>query len=155
MTLSTPGHELPADVARRVVDANAYLTLATADHSGRPWATPVWYAALDCDEFLWVSRPDARHSRNISATPAVGIVIFDSTAPVGGVDAVYVEAAAEEVSAEERVAAVAVYSRRSEARGIRAWQETDVAGPAPHRLYRARASLVYVLADGDRRIPVT
>lgn len=154
-TLPISGHELPADVARWVVDANAYLTLATADHSGRPWATPVWYAALDCDEFFWVSRPDARHSRNLSATPRGRhrhLRLHGSRQRrcrrVRG-------SRGEEVNAEERAAAVAVYSRRAEARDIRGWRESDVAAPAPHRLYRARASRVYVLTDGDRRIPVT
>jgi hypothetical protein len=26
--------------ARRIVDANMYMTLATADDDGRPWASP-------------------------------------------------------------------------------------------------------------------
>ena len=30
--------------ARRIIDANSYMTLATADADGRPWATPVWFA---------------------------------------------------------------------------------------------------------------
>jgi predicted pyridoxine 5'-phosphate oxidase superfamily flavin-nucleotide-binding protein len=32
------------DVARSIVDSNRYMTLATADESGRPWASPVWFA---------------------------------------------------------------------------------------------------------------
>jgi hypothetical protein len=108
-----------------------------------------------CDEFFWVSRPDTRHSENIRTTPTVGIVIFNSTAPVNGVSAVYVEAMAEEVKAEELAAAVAIFSKRSEALDIRAWKESDVSGAAPHRLYRARASRVYILTEGDRRTPIT
>lgn len=45
-----------------IVEANAFMTLATADADGLPWATPVWFAHVDCAEFLWVSRPEARHS---------------------------------------------------------------------------------------------
>lgn len=37
-------HDLGA-IARAIVDSNAYMTLATADETGRPWASPVWYAA--------------------------------------------------------------------------------------------------------------
>ena len=33
-----------AILAREIIDANQYLTLATADGDGRPWAAPVWYA---------------------------------------------------------------------------------------------------------------
>jgi pyridoxine/pyridoxamine 5'-phosphate oxidase len=147
--------EPPADLACRVVAASVYLTLATADDSGRPWATPVWYADRDCDEFVWVSRPDARHSQNIAARPEVGIVIFDSTVPVGGAAAVYVEAEAEEVGPDDREDALAVFNERSEAQDLRLWRESDVVAPAPHRLYRATATQVYVLDDRDRRIPVT
>jgi nitroimidazol reductase NimA-like FMN-containing flavoprotein (pyridoxamine 5'-phosphate oxidase superfamily) len=142
-------------MARRILAANDYLILATADGDGRPWATPVWYAPVDCDEFFWVSRPDARHSRNIAVRPAVAIAIFDSTVPIGGATAVYVEAVAGEVDAADRAAALAVFSGRLEQRGSAAWPETDVTAPAPLRLYRARASQVYVLGDGDRRVAVT
>jgi hypothetical protein len=36
-------HDLGA-IARDIVDASAYMTLATADEAGQPWASPVWYA---------------------------------------------------------------------------------------------------------------
>ncbi len=156
-SLPTAEPESPADAARRLIEANSYMTLATADSAGRPWATPVWFAhaAVDGDEFVWVSRPGARHSQNIAGRPAVAIAIFDSTVPLGGAAAVYVEAVASEVAADERAAALAVYNERSVARDIRPWQEADVTGFAPHRLYRARASAVFVLDDRDQRIPVS
>jgi hypothetical protein len=65
-------------------------------------------------DFLWVSRPDARHSRNLAGRPELAIVIFDSTVPVGGAEAVYLEALAEELSGAERERAIAAFSRRSE-----------------------------------------
>lgn len=71
------------------MDSNAYMTLATADEAGRPWASPVWYAPEGYEEVFWVSSPEARHSRNIAARPGVAVVIFDSTAPVGTGQAVF------------------------------------------------------------------
>jgi nitroimidazol reductase NimA-like FMN-containing flavoprotein (pyridoxamine 5'-phosphate oxidase superfamily) len=68
-------------IAQDVIDRNRYLTLATADQTGQPWASPVWYAHTGYKEFFWVSSPDARHSRNIAARPQVSIVIFDSSLP--------------------------------------------------------------------------
>jgi predicted pyridoxine 5'-phosphate oxidase superfamily flavin-nucleotide-binding protein len=50
----------PADlqsVVKAIVDANQYLTLATADEDGQPWASPVWFASTDYREFFWVSSP--------------------------------------------------------------------------------------------------
>src|SRR3954471_12644975 len=88
-------------VARRIVAANMYMTIATADADGRPWISPVWFAPSSETEFLWVSSPDARHSRNIAVRPAIAIVIFDSTVPVGAAEALYVDAVAGEVSSRD------------------------------------------------------
>ena len=99
-----PSAESPADAARRMIEANSYLTLATADASGRPWATPVWFAHAESEagyEFVWVSKPGARHSQNVAARPEIAIVVYDSTVPVGGAAAVYVEAVAAEVAAAD------------------------------------------------------
>ena len=146
----TTEHDLAA-VAREIIDANRYLTLATADGDGRPWAAPVWYAHEGYTDFLWVSRPEARHSRNLASRPGLAIVIFDSTVPVGGAQAVYVEALAEELSGAERERGIAIYSRRSQAHGAGEWRGADVIASAPHRLYRARASEHFVLQANDRR----
>jgi len=140
--------------ARGIIDANRYLTLATADGDGRPWATPVWYAHEGYTDFLWVSRPEARHSRNLVRRPEVAIAIFDSTVPAGAGQAVYVEAVAEELGGTERERAIVTYSRRSEADGVGQFHDADVIAPAPHRLYRARALQHFVLGADDRRILV-
>jgi nitroimidazol reductase NimA-like FMN-containing flavoprotein (pyridoxamine 5'-phosphate oxidase superfamily) len=87
-----PSDQDLADLARGIIDANRYMTLATADRDGRPWASPVWFAHQGYTEFLWISRPEARHSRNLAVRPELAIVIFDSTVPAGQGQAVYVEA---------------------------------------------------------------
>jgi pyridoxine/pyridoxamine 5'-phosphate oxidase len=144
----------PAAVAREIIDANRYMTLATADGDGRPWASPVWFAHHGYTDLYWVSRPDARHSRNLAVRPEVGIVIFDSTVPEGDGQAVYVEALAGELDGAERDQGIAIFSRRSEAGGAAAWGVADVSGPASFRLYRARASAHFVLDAHDRRLTV-
>ena len=147
------GQELAA-VARQLIDANRYMTLATADSDGNPWASPVWYAHEGYTDFLWVSRPQARHSRNLASRPGLAIVIFDSTVPAGTGQAVYAEAVAEELDGAELQRAIEVFSHRSEAHGAGEWREADVTAPAPLRLYRARASEHFVLDPHDQRIPV-
>ena len=144
----------PATVAREIIDANWYMTLATADGDGRPWASPVWYAHQGYTDLYWVSRPGARHSRNLAVRPEVGIVIFDSTVREGDGQAVYVEALAEELDGADRDEGIAILSHRSEAGGAARWGVADVSGPAPLRLYRARASAHFVLAANDRRLAV-
>jgi hypothetical protein len=141
-------------VARQIVASNMYMTLATADRDGRPWASPVWYAPLEDAEFLWVSSPGARHSRNIAVRREVGIVIFDSTVPIGAAEALYLEAVAEQLSGAAIDPAIGAFSERSRACGARTWEAADVLPPAPFRLYRATASGQFVLGPGDERLPV-
>jgi hypothetical protein len=45
----TDANELTAK-ARAIVDSNRYMTLATADESWVPWASPVWFASADYRE---------------------------------------------------------------------------------------------------------
>jgi Pyridoxamine 5'-phosphate oxidase len=144
----------PQATARRLVETNRYLTLATADADGRPWASPVWFAPFGDDAFLWVSDPEARHSRNIAARPEVAIVLFDSTVPVGGAEALYCDAVAEQLSGPALGEGIAAFSRHSEARGAKAWGPDDVSPPARLRLYRATVTSQSVLGPGDRRLPV-
>ncbi len=153
----TPGSAPPedtGDVARRILGSNMYMTIATAGEDGRPWVSPVWYAPATDSELLWVSRPEARHSRNIALRPEVAIVIFDSTVLFGGAEALYLEATADQLSGDELVDAIAAYSERSQAFGAGAWEPADVLPPAAFRLYRARASSRFVLGPGDQRLPV-
>jgi nitroimidazol reductase NimA-like FMN-containing flavoprotein (pyridoxamine 5'-phosphate oxidase superfamily) len=144
----------PAAVATAVIESNRYMTLSTADGEGRPWATPVWFAN-DGREFIWISRPNARHSRNLAARPELAIVIFDSTVSPRDRQAVYVEAVAQELSEEERDRRIEVYSRQSVAAGLKPLTVSEVTRPAELRLYCAVASRIFVLEDDvDHRIPV-
>jgi nitroimidazol reductase NimA-like FMN-containing flavoprotein (pyridoxamine 5'-phosphate oxidase superfamily) len=141
--------------ARAVVDANRYMTLATADGAGRPWVSPVWFASADRLEFFWVSSPDARHSRNLSGRREVAIVIFDSRVPVGDAEAVYIAAAAAQATRAELAGGIDVFSRASLAQGLPEWTRADVVAPARHRLYRAVASEHFVLGPRDQKISVS
>ena len=85
-----------AAIARSIVDANRFMTLGTADASGTPWVSPVLYAPLPYRDYVWVSRPGTRHSRNLAARPEVAIAIYDSHRP-GGWSALYMAAVAEEL----------------------------------------------------------
>jgi len=140
--------------ARAVIDSNSYMTLGTADESGLPWVTPVWFAHSGYREFLWVSSPEARHSRNLEARPDVSIVIFDSQVSPGDAEAVYVSARAAELSGEELDSGIEVFSRKSESDGLPAYSRADVQEPARLRLYRAVAIEHFALGESSQRTPV-
>jgi uncharacterized protein YhbP (UPF0306 family) len=140
--------------ARAILAANRYMVLSTADADGRPWVSPVWFASEDGVEFLWISKPGARHSQNIAARSEVAIVVFDSSVVPGGAQALYADAVAERLDGAERDAAVAAYSRASTAEGLDAFATADVAEGARWRMYRATATARSVLGPGDERLPL-
>jgi hypothetical protein len=146
-----------AAAAREIIDANLYMVLGTADADGNPWASPVYFAPHDYRDFFWVSRPEARHSRNLSARDgkAIAIVIFDSSVPIGAGRGVYMSAVAREVPVDDSAEGLAVFSRRSVAHGGVGWTAKDVQPPAELRLYQATATEHYILGARDQRVRVT
>ncbi len=151
-----PAAGAPDVTARTIIDASLYLVLATADGTGRPWSSPVYFAHDGYAEFVWVSAPDAAHSRNIAARPQVGIVIFDSHALIGTGQRVYMSAIARRAGGEDLTRGIETFSRRSLAHGGPALTIQDVQAGSGLRLYRAVAESYSILAnDGrpDHRVP--
>ena len=142
------------EAARAIIDAGRYLTVATADADGVPWASPVWYAPLSYSEFLWVSASEARHSRNIAERARVGLVIFDTDVPPGEGQAVYMDAEAREVEGDDLGPGIRAFSRHSAAQGLPEWTATDARAPARLRLYRAVVSAHWMLGQRDERVRV-
>ena len=147
-----------ADVARSIIDTNMYMVLGTADETGRPWVSPVYYASAGHKEFFWVSSPEATHSRNAAMRPEVSIVVFDSQVPIGTGQGVYMAAITQEMTGAGLDRGIDIFSRMSQAHGGRPWTQEDVLPPAPYRLYRAIASEHSVLdpdSHPNRRTQVT
>jgi hypothetical protein len=137
-------------MARRVIDANHYMTVGTADAGGRPRLSPVYYTAARYTDFYWVSSPLARHSLAIGKRPEVEIVIFDSTALVGDGEAVYLGANARAVRDDE-LEAVCPEAFRTTA-GASLFEPGDLRGNATLRLYVAHATSCEVHVRGDHPV---
>jgi nitroimidazol reductase NimA-like FMN-containing flavoprotein (pyridoxamine 5'-phosphate oxidase superfamily) len=143
------------DFARDLIDRSDYMVLATADEHGTPWASPVWFAHDGYRQFLWVSTPARRHSRNIAARPEIGIAIFDSRVQPGSGRGVYVAARAEQLHTGELERGLETYARREAERGLAPFTREELEEGARLRLYRAVATEQYVSGARDDRIPVT
>lgn len=144
-------------VAKEVVDTNLYMTLGTADESGAPWVSPVYYvAAGSYREFYWASKTGTAHSRNLAVRPGMSIVIFDSRVPVYQGRAVFLKATGEELSGADLTTGIEVYNGPSASRGVPPLDREDVEGDAVYRLYRATVSEHFTLdpAGHDLRVPV-
>ncbi len=144
-------------VARGIIDENRYMALGTADETGRPWVTPVYFAPDGYRTFSWLSSPERRHSRNVAVRPEVSIVVFNSQVPIGQGQAVYMAATAAELAGDELERGIEFFSRVSQAHGARAWTLEEVRSPSALRLYRAIVTEHWVLDPEerpDRRTPV-
>lgn len=137
-------HAELADIAADVLAHNRYAVLATADEAGRPWASPVWFAPVGIESFLWVSRATATHSRNIAVRPELSLVVFDSTQDAGTGLAVYARAQARVVPDDEVDLAIEPYSARSEADGMGRWDAVRLTAGGL-RLYRAEVTELSIL----------
>jgi hypothetical protein len=137
-------------MARRVIDANHYMTLATLDPDGRPRLSPLYYTAARYTDFYWVSSPEAHHSRNLAERPQVHIVIFDSTAPVGQGEAVYLGGVAKQM-ADEELEPVLPEAFRTAA-GARRFDAHELRGRALFRLYLASATSCEVHVAGGHPV---
>ena len=148
-------------VAKAIIDSNMYMVLGTADESGQPWVTPVYFACKEYREFYWMSSPDVRHSRNILLRPQVSIVIFDSQVSVGAGQAVYMSAMAAELTGIDFDRGLDIYNARFSnpaEHGVRVIKREDIQTPALYRLYRAIALEHWVLDPAghpDHRTPVS
>ena len=140
------GHAELNAVARRVIDANHYMTLATRDPHGRPRLSPVYYTAARYRDFYWVSSPEAHHSHNLSERPEVEIVIYDSTAAVGEGEAVYLTTTARAIRDDE-LETVCAEAFRATAGG-RQFEPHELRGDAPLRLYVAQVTSCEVHVPG-------
>jgi pyridoxine/pyridoxamine 5'-phosphate oxidase len=134
-----------ADLARRVIDETKYMALGTADETGHPWVSPVWFATVDRRHFHWVSGHETRHSRNLEARQEISLAIYDPSAPIG---AVYISGTAKELTGAELEEGIEIFGRLSRTNAGRDWKLADVQPPSEHRLYRAAALEYYVLVRG-------
>jgi nitroimidazol reductase NimA-like FMN-containing flavoprotein (pyridoxamine 5'-phosphate oxidase superfamily) len=123
------------------------MTLATADGSGKPWVSPVFFVPDDAYDLYWVSAKSARHSANVRDNPSVALVVY-ATEP--DVDAVYMAAHAEELNESGEVErGIEVVARREQPPQWRINGIADVTDAGPWRIYRAAVDKIEVRRPGE------
>jgi len=139
------------DDVTAILFESAFMTLATVDGKGVPWATPVEFV---CDEelrFYWTSLADSRHSQNVRENPRAALSIYDSTQTSGvraEIQGVYAEGPAAELTAEEAEAvrpSLGRWLRWRDARRPRRAPRPDepTVDDAPWRTYRLTPTRMY------------
>ena len=141
-----PSGRAPLDeMARRVIDGNTYMVLATLDPDGQPRLSPVFYTPARYRDFYWVSVPNSHHSRNLAERPEVRVVIFDSRSRPGESEAVYITANVREIPKDELPDVVGEAFRTDV--GTQFTPE-ELSGEGRLRLYVARATAYEVHVRG-------
>ena len=87
--------------ATEILREMRYMTVATVCTDGSPWNTPVAPTPSKDLIFCWGSNENSIHSQNIRRDKRVFIVIYDSHAPEGTGEGVYMKGVAEELDEYE------------------------------------------------------
>lgn len=120
-----------AAIARRLLKAAPLCAIATVGGDGRAHINTAYFAWSPAFEIVWLSAPEARHSRNIRSRPSVAIAVFDSRQEWGGSDrGIQLFGTARELSGLAARVAGRLYGRRFKAYAA---QDLDA-----YRFYRFR-----------------
>jgi uncharacterized protein YhbP (UPF0306 family) len=95
------------------MNASPLCSLATVTPGGRAHINHMYFGWGAQFEVFWISDPDARHSRNLLATPAAAVTIYDSHQTWGRPDrGIQLFGTAGAVTGRAAAAAERAYSRR-------------------------------------------
>lgn len=123
--------------AKYLIENNEHMTIATADTSGKPWVSPVFFMHDDKYNLYWVSNKDALHSQNIKTRAEIAIVIFGELQD-NEVDGVYIDAVATELQVETEITeAMKILAKRPQPTKFTIQSISDVTGDAAWRIYKA------------------
>jgi len=132
----------PQQRARRLIDENLHMTIATRDPAGAPWCRRVLYAPDEAYDLYWISAKSARHSQNIRSNPFVSIMIYEISQ---GHDAAYIAGRAVELDERREVERAAEIIRRRQPPGPSVIEDPSaLLGEGSQRIYRASPRTIEV-----------
>jgi uncharacterized protein YhbP (UPF0306 family) len=106
----------PAEIAlaaRRLLDASALCAIATVVPSGAAHVNTAYFAWSEAFAIVWLSEPDAQHSRNLRANGSAAIAVYDSSQAWGGPDGgIQLFGSARQCGHDDADLAEAVYTSR-------------------------------------------
>jgi len=139
---------MDAQSAAAIIKKIEYMTIASVTPDGRPWNSPVFCAYDDNLNFYWKSWVDNQHSKNIMATGRVFIVIYDSTAPEGTGEGVYIEARAEALEIEPDVKKGSDLTYHRSHKTPKEYRQ--YMGDSIRKVFRATPEKIWINGDGEK-----
>ncbi len=146
------------DEAKRIIDTNRYMVLATSGNSGDPWAAVVFYTFDKKYNFYFLSAVDSRHSKNIAENQNIAFVIFDATQPMGYSESVQAECIVSFVKENELETIIKLYADRafpdSKIKAIERYRPDSYGKTAEFRFYKVEVKKLYITGTIDRRTEI-
>mgnify|MGYP003553380249 CR=1 FL=1 len=133
--------------AKKIISDIIYINIATVSPEGKPWNSPVYSAFDENYNFYWASWKENEHSKNIVRNPDVFITTYDSTAPEGTGEGVYIQAKAYELTDPNEIehATKYYYGRKN---GIPR-KIDEFLGEYPRRMYKAIPEKMWINDEGS------
>lgn len=136
------------EIARYLIEHTDHMTVATADISGKPWVSPVFFSFDSQYNFYWVSSRKSLHSQNIRIRPEIAIVISGPVPPNNGLDGVYIDARAIELESESEIRnGIQALAKRPQPTKFTTRSSEDVTDEAVWRMYKATPVAISKRAD--------
>jgi uncharacterized protein YhbP (UPF0306 family) len=118
-------------LARRLVNASTLCAISTVSDDGRAHINTAYFAFSASFDIIWLSAPEAHHSRNLRRRPSVAIAVYDSAQKWGGSDrGIQIFGSARELTGRSAREAERIYGQR-----FRSYARND---PTAYRFYRLR-----------------
>jgi uncharacterized protein YhbP (UPF0306 family) len=144
--------------ARRIMQSNNYMVIATVNNNGNPWAATVLYVYDKDYSFYFLSSVDSRHAKNITEDPNVSFVIFDSDQAVGESEGIQAEGLASLVGKKSLEKVIKLYSNKvfpnSKLSPEKRYDPTNYGEASEFRFFKIKVSSVFITGTVDRRTEV-
>ena len=131
--------EVYLEKVRNILRTVPYASIATITPEGRPWNTPVAHEVDENYVIYWFSDKENQHSKNVRQIPRAFIVIYDSTAPEGEGEGVYIEADVEELEDADEINKI-----RNTKKMKVVDDATEFLGDAVRRCYKATPKRMWI-----------
>lgn len=100
------------ELAREIIKTNQYLTIASSNRKGSPWASVVVYSYDKDWNLYFLSIPSSNHCQNIKNNKKVVIAIFDSRQLFGQGVGLQIEGDATEAKPKDTAKFIKIYFDR-------------------------------------------
>jgi hypothetical protein len=129
-------------LAGRLLKASPLCSIATVTPAGRAHINAAYFASAPTYDIIWLSAPQARHSRNLKKNPSAAIVVYDSHQTWRNPDrGIMLFGSARELAGSPARDAEDLYAKR--------FRTYDRDGSAGYRFYRMRPQRMKIFHERE------